>query len=71
MVPAIALLRRRQIISIESRDPLADLLARHGRLEELRAYVATDGYEEAVQRLAELLREHGDLEGVITVIRAD
>ncbi|MFG3064808.1 tetratricopeptide repeat protein [Streptomyces sp. NPDC048231] len=64
---AIALLHRRQITSINSRDQLADLLARHGRIEELRTYAATNGFEEAVQRLAELLEERGDVEGAITV----
>ncbi|MFG3142405.1 tetratricopeptide repeat protein [Streptomyces sp. NPDC048211] len=62
---AIALLRRRQITSVNCRDQLADLLARHGRIEELRAYAATEGHEEAVQRLAELLEERGDVEGAI------
>ncbi|MGW7052907.1 tetratricopeptide repeat protein [Streptomyces sp. NPDC054887] len=63
---AIALLRHRQITSVNSRDQLADLLARHGRIEELRAYAATEGHEEAVQRLAELLEECGDVEGAIS-----
>ncbi|MFP1630036.1 hypothetical protein ACLB9X_34050 [Streptomyces sp. 5K101] len=63
---AIALLRhRRQITSVNNRDQLADLLARHGRIEELRAYAATDGHGEAVQRLAELLEERGDVGGAI------
>jgi tetratricopeptide (TPR) repeat protein len=62
---AIALLRRRQVTSVNSRDQLADLLARHGRIEELRAYAALDGHEEAVQRLAELLEKRDDLEGAI------
>ncbi|MGW1185711.1 tetratricopeptide repeat protein [Streptomyces drozdowiczii] len=62
---AIALLRRRQIISVNSRDQLADLLARHGRIEELRAYAAPGGHEEAVQRLAEFLEERGDVKGAI------
>ncbi|MDX3078533.1 hypothetical protein [Streptomyces sp. MI02-7b] len=62
---AIALLRRRQIVSINCRDQLADLLARHDRIEELRAYAALDGHAEAVQRLAELLEEDGDVEGAI------
>ncbi|MEU2021304.1 hypothetical protein ABZ565_03870 [Streptomyces sp. NPDC016469] len=66
---AIDLLRHRQITSVNSRDQLADLLARHGRIEELRAYAATDGHEEAVQRLAELLGEHGDVEGAIAAYR--
>ncbi|MFF9340654.1 tetratricopeptide repeat protein [Streptomyces sp. NPDC014773] len=65
---AVALLGRRQITSIDSRDHLADLLARHGRIEELRAYAASDGHEEAVQRLAELLEERGDPEGAMTVL---
>ncbi|MFJ9944955.1 tetratricopeptide repeat protein [Streptomyces erythrochromogenes] len=64
---AISLLRRRQITSVNSRDQLSDLLARHGRIEELRAYAALDGHEEAVQRLAELLEERGDVEGAIAV----
>ncbi|MEW1905160.1 hypothetical protein [Streptomyces sp. NPDC086147] len=64
---AITLLRRRQIISVNSRDQLAGLLARHNRIEELRAYAARDGHEEAVQQLAELLEEGGDVEGAIAV----
>ncbi|WP_435192434.1 tetratricopeptide repeat protein, partial [Streptomyces sp. bgisy126] len=64
---AIALLRRRQIISVNSRDQLAGLLARHDRIQELRAYAARDGHEEAVQQLAELLEEDGDVEGAIAV----
>ncbi|MFJ2060534.1 tetratricopeptide repeat protein [Streptomyces sp. NPDC087908] len=64
---AIALLRRRQIVSVNSRDQLAGLLARHDRIEELRAYAARDGHEEAVQQLAELLEEGGDVEGAIAV----
>ncbi|MDX3098800.1 hypothetical protein PV417_30530 [Streptomyces sp. ME19-03-3] len=64
---AIALLRRRQITSINCRDQLADLLARHDRIEALRAYAALDGHEEAVRRLAELLEEDGDVEGAIAV----
>ncbi|MFE0201214.1 tetratricopeptide repeat protein, partial [[Kitasatospora] papulosa] len=64
---AVALLRRRQITSVNSRDQLAGLLARHGRIEELRAYAALDGHDEAVQQLAELLEEDGDVEGAIAV----
>ncbi|TRV81001.1 tetratricopeptide repeat protein [Streptomyces sp. 130] len=64
---AIALLRRRQITSVNNRDQLADLLARHDRVGELRAYAALDGHEEAVRRLAELLEEGGELEGAIAV----
>ncbi|MFD4029546.1 tetratricopeptide repeat protein [Streptomyces sp. NPDC058637] len=64
---AIGLLRRRQITSVNSRDQLADSLARHGRIEELRAYAVLDGHEEAVQKLAELLEKGDDLEGAIAV----
>ncbi|MFJ9683817.1 hypothetical protein ACIRP2_38295 [Streptomyces sp. NPDC101194] len=64
---AVALLRRRQITSINSRDQLAELLARHDRIEELRAYAALDGHEEAVQQLAELLEKGDDVEGAIAV----
>lgn len=65
---AIALLRRRQITSVNSCDQLADLLARHGRIEELRAYAAAiDGNENAVRRLSELLEEDGDVKGAIAV----
>lgn len=64
---AIGLLRRRQITSVNSQDQLAELLARHGRIEELRAYAALDGHEEAVQQLAELLEKGDDLEGAIAV----
>lgn len=62
---AIALLRRRRITSVNNRDQLADVLARHGRVEELRAYAATGGHGQVVQRLAELLEEGGDVEGAI------
>ncbi|MFE3205734.1 tetratricopeptide repeat protein [Embleya sp. NPDC059237] len=64
---AITLLRWRSIVSVNGRDQLADLLARHGRVEELRAYAASDGHREAVGRLAELLEEGGDVEGAIAV----
>ncbi|MFF5088958.1 tetratricopeptide repeat protein [Streptomyces niveus] len=64
---AIALLHRRQITSVNSRDQLSDLLARHGLIKELRAYAAQDGHEEAIQQLAELLEKKDDLEGAIAV----
>lgn len=62
---AVALLRGRQVTSTDGRDRLADLLARHGRIEELRAHAAAGGHDRAVQRLAELLEERGDVEGAI------
>ncbi|MET7973186.1 hypothetical protein ABZW44_08875 [Streptomyces mirabilis] len=39
---AIALLRTREITSVNGRDQLADLLARHERIEELSEYAATE-----------------------------
>ncbi|MFB7668896.1 hypothetical protein ACFC1R_34095 [Kitasatospora sp. NPDC056138] len=66
---AIALLRTRETISINNRDQLADLLARHDRIEELRAYAATEDLGHAVQRLAELLEDRGDVEGAIAAYR--
>ncbi|MEV0186194.1 hypothetical protein AB0I54_44265 [Streptomyces sp. NPDC050625] len=66
---AIALLHTRNGASLNGRDQLADLLARHGRIEELRTYAAADDLGYAVQRLAELLEERGDVEGAIAVYR--
>ncbi|MFF4763799.1 tetratricopeptide repeat protein [Streptomyces sp. NPDC001292] len=64
---AIALLRTRNGSSLNNRDQLADLLARHERIAELRAYAAADALGHAAQRLAELLEERGDVEGAIAV----
>ncbi|MGA5821506.1 tetratricopeptide repeat protein [Kitasatospora sp. NPDC094028] len=64
---AVALLLRRRITSVNGRDQLADLLARQGRIGELRAYAATEDLGDAAQRLAELLEERGDVEGAIAV----
>lgn len=67
---AIRLLHTRQhITSVNNHDQLADLLARHGRMDELRAYAATESHAHAAQRLAEVLEERGDLEGAIAVYR--
>ncbi|WP_431676522.1 hypothetical protein [Kitasatospora sp. KL5] len=66
---AIALLHTREITSVNNRDQLADLLARHNRLEELRQYAATEHLGHAVRRLAELLEDRGDLNGAIEVYR--
>lgn len=67
---AIALLHTRQhITSVNNRDQLADLLARHDRIEELRAYAASEFLGHAAQRLAEVLEERGDVEGAIAVYR--
>ncbi|OPC77016.1 hypothetical protein B4N89_41305 [Embleya scabrispora] len=66
---AVALLRTRDITSVGNRDRLADLLARHGRFEELRAYATVEHHGHAAARLVEWLEERGDVEGAITVLR--
>ncbi|MDX3539638.1 hypothetical protein PV721_35995 [Streptomyces sp. MB09-01] len=63
------MLRRRVVTSVNGRDALADLLARHDRIEELRAYAATETLGHAARSLAEVLEEHGDVEGAISVYR--
>ncbi|MFJ8010009.1 tetratricopeptide repeat protein [Streptomyces fagopyri] len=67
---AIALLRRRSTTSVNNRDALADLLARHDRIDELREYAASEHHGHAVQRLAEVLEARGDVEGAVAVYRA-
>jgi tetratricopeptide (TPR) repeat protein len=63
---AIALLHARQhFTSVSNRDQLADLLARHGRIEELREYAASEHHGHGAQRLAEVLEERGDVDGAI------
>ncbi len=72
---AIALLRTGSTTLLSNREQLAALLARHGRLDELRATAATaataatDDLRYAGQRLARLLEERGDVEGVIAAYR--
>ncbi|GAA3952472.1 hypothetical protein GCM10023085_38730 [Actinomadura viridis] len=66
---AITLLRRREVTSVNGRDQLADLLARHDRIAELRAYAETEFHGHAAQSLAEFLEERGDVEGAIAVYR--
>ncbi|MET7365882.1 hypothetical protein ABZS61_08620 [Streptomyces sp. NPDC005566] len=67
---AIALLHTREATSVNGRDQLADLLARHDRIAELRAYAASEYHGHAVQRLAEVLEERADVEGAIAAYRA-
>ncbi|WP_093872118.1 lipopolysaccharide assembly protein LapB [Streptomyces sp. TLI_105] len=61
---AIALLRP-DGSTLLNREQLAELLARHGRLDELRAATASDDSGYAVRRLVLLLEERGDVEGAI------
>ncbi|WP_431675993.1 tetratricopeptide repeat protein [Kitasatospora sp. KL5] len=62
---AIALLRTGSTTLLNNREQLAALLARHGRIDELRATAASDDSGYAVQQLARWLEEHGDVEGAI------
>jgi tetratricopeptide (TPR) repeat protein len=64
---AVALLHTRETTSVNNRDQLADLLVRHGRIEELRAYAAAEQQGHAAQRLAEVLEEQGDVDAAIAV----
>ncbi|MFJ1577944.1 tetratricopeptide repeat protein [Streptomyces sp. NPDC088182] len=66
---AVALLSTRQFTSLNGRDQLADLFARHNRIDELRSYADTEPLGHAARRLAELLEERGDVDGAITVYR--
>lgn len=66
---AVALLRTRAVTSLNGRDQLADLLARHDRLDELRAYAAGDDRGDAVRSLAERLEARGDVDGAIAAYR--
>ncbi|MFG2867355.1 hypothetical protein [Streptomyces sp. NPDC048338] len=54
---------------VNNRDPLAELLIRHDRIDELRTYAAQDHREEAARQLAELLEARGDVEGAVEVYR--
>ncbi|MFG2819928.1 hypothetical protein ACGFX4_10940 [Kitasatospora sp. NPDC048365] len=66
---AIALLRTGDALCVNARDPLADLLARHGRIGELRVYAASEPLGYAAQRLAEELEARGDVEGAVAAYR--
>ncbi|WP_405788396.1 hypothetical protein [Streptomyces sp. NBC_01367] len=63
---AIAVLRSYDPIVVNDRDALADLLVRHDRIDELRAYAGTP---EAVRQLAELLEGRGDVAGAVDAYR--
>ncbi|MGW3460320.1 tetratricopeptide repeat protein [Streptomyces olivaceoviridis] len=69
--PGTAVATRRSLCctSVNGRDQLADLLARHDRPDQLRAYAATEVLGHAAQRLAEMLEDRGDVEAAIGVYR--
>jgi tetratricopeptide (TPR) repeat protein len=66
---AIDLLRTRDHTPVNGRDLLADLLARHGLIDELRAYARGDSHGHATQQLAEALEERGEIDQAIAVYR--
>ncbi|MCX5377065.1 lipopolysaccharide assembly protein LapB [Streptomyces sp. NBC_00091] len=66
---AVALLRPREITSVNGNDQLAELLLRHGRIAELREYAATESLGDAARRLAEFLEARGDVEGAAEAYR--
>lgn len=67
---AVAVLRAYDSTVVDNRDPLAELLVRHDRLDELRAYVAGEGPREAARQLAEALEARGDVAGAVDVYRS-
>lgn len=66
---AVALLRSYDSTPVDNRDPLAELLVRHGRIDELRAYAADEDWPRAVRHLAEFLEARGDVAGAVEVYR--
>lgn len=66
---AVALLCTENVTRVGHREQLAALLARHGRLDDLRAAATSDDSGFAAQRLARLLEERGDVEGAVAAYR--
>ncbi|CAN3977436.1 tetratricopeptide repeat protein [Kitasatospora purpeofusca] len=66
---AIALLHAHGFALVKGRDRLADLLARHDWIDELRAYAATGPHGLAAQCLAEVLEERGDVGAAVAAYR--
>ncbi|GAA0299404.1 hypothetical protein GCM10010302_42460 [Streptomyces polychromogenes] len=54
---------------VNDHDPLAELLVRLGRIDELRTYAADGEHPSAVRRLAGFLEEQGDVPGAVEVYR--
>lgn len=69
---AVAALRRNlvgpSLTCVNVVEHLADLLARHGRHEELRTLIDGHGGDEAAYRLARHLEHTGDLDGAVAVL---
>ncbi|WP_405689619.1 tetratricopeptide repeat protein [Streptomyces sp. NBC_01185] len=68
---AVEVLRTYGSTPVNSRDPLAELLERQGRIDELRAYAAVEGQQVAAGHLAELLEARGDVSGAVEVYRLE
>ncbi|MFE6834144.1 hypothetical protein ACFVFI_04775 [Streptomyces sp. NPDC057705] len=66
---AVAVLRSHGSTPVNNRDPLAELLVRHGRIDELRAYAAGEEHTNAVRHLAEFLEGRGDVAGAVEAYR--
>ncbi|ROR35799.1 hypothetical protein [Kitasatospora cineracea] len=66
---ALDLLRRRRVVRLNGRNQPADLLARHGRFQELCAHAKACGDAEALEPLARVLEGRGDVEAAIAVYR--
>nr|MDT0518879.1 hypothetical protein [Streptomyces sp. DSM 41633] len=66
---AVAVLRSYGSVPVNNRDPLAELLVRHGRIGELRAYAAGEDRPQAVRHLAEFLEARGDVAGAVEAYR--
>ncbi|MET9610577.1 hypothetical protein ABZZ17_36795 [Streptomyces sp. NPDC006512] len=66
---AFELLRTHGAAHVNCLDPLAEMLARHDRMEELRACAAAASGGNAARFLAGLLEERGDVAGAVGVYR--
>ncbi|MGW3246307.1 tetratricopeptide repeat protein [Streptomyces sp. NPDC001070] len=66
---AVALLRACDVVVVNGRDLVAELLVRHDRLDDLRTYIAGSGAQEAAECLADLLQRRGDVAGAVEALR--
>lgn len=69
---AVAVLRRdvhvQNVTYVNIVEHLADLLARHGRYDELRALIDGHGGDQAAFRLARHLEHAGDVDGAVAIL---
>ncbi|NUP53198.1 MAG: tetratricopeptide repeat protein, partial [Catenulispora sp.] len=57
------------MVQVNHVEQLADLLVRHGRLDQLQEVIARPGGEHAAERLAEFLAERGQIEDALDTLR--